>query len=87
MLLEKNNNYFLKTSRKKGKKRTKESRERGKEKKQREEREEVASRGSRLRTSEQQVDKNNKSIREREHTNEIHIPFELNSTSTNMVMY
>jgi hypothetical protein len=30
MLLEKNHNYFLKTSRKKGKKRTKESRERGK---------------------------------------------------------
>jgi hypothetical protein len=29
MLLEKNHNYFLKTCRKKGKKRTKESRERG----------------------------------------------------------
>jgi hypothetical protein len=34
MLLEKNHNYFLKTSRKKGKKRTKGSREREKGKKE-----------------------------------------------------
>jgi hypothetical protein len=52
MSLEKNLNYFLKTSRKKCKKRTKESRERGKKRSKREEGENVASSGPRLRTSE-----------------------------------